>query len=47
MPRHRAGFCTIADETVEDISGETYGALKALCEKCVASEIAAWKARAK
>jgi 2'-hydroxyisoflavone reductase len=32
-------LATIADETVEDVTGETYGALKALCEKRVASEI--------
>jgi 2'-hydroxyisoflavone reductase len=34
---------TIADETVEEVTGETYGPLKALCEKRAASEIAADK----
>jgi 2'-hydroxyisoflavone reductase len=32
-------LATIDDETVEDVTGETYGALKALCEKRVAAEI--------
>lgn len=32
-------LATIADETVEEVTGETYGALKALCEKRVAAEI--------
>jgi len=32
-------LATIADETVEEVTGETYGPLKALCEKRVASEI--------
>ncbi|MCG8369403.1 MAG: NAD-dependent epimerase/dehydratase family protein, partial [Proteobacteria bacterium] len=31
-------LATIADETVEEVTGETYGALKALCEKRVAAE---------
>ena len=30
---------TLADETVEEVTGETYGPLKALCEKRVANEI--------
>ena len=34
-----AQLATIADESVEEITGETYGALKALCEKRAASEI--------
>lgn len=33
-------LATIADETVEEVTGETYGPLKALCEKRVAAEIA-------
>ena len=33
-------LATIADETVEEVTGETYGPLKALCEKRAASEIA-------
>ena len=32
-------LATIADETIEEITGETYGALKALCEQRVVSEI--------
>jgi 2'-hydroxyisoflavone reductase len=36
-------LATMADETVEDVTGETYGALKVLCEKRAASEIAADK----
>lgn len=32
-------LATLADETVEEITGETYGALKALCEKRAAAEI--------
>jgi 2'-hydroxyisoflavone reductase len=36
-------LATIADETVEEVTGETYGPLKALCEKRVASEISADK----
>jgi len=31
-------LATIADETVEEVTGETYGALKALCEKRAAAE---------
>ncbi len=31
-------LATLADETVEEITGETYGALKALCEKRVSAE---------
>jgi 2'-hydroxyisoflavone reductase len=34
-------LATIDDETVEDVTGETYGPLKALCEKRAAAEIAA------
>ena len=34
-------LATIADETVEEVTGETYGALKALCEKRAAAEIEA------
>jgi len=34
-------LATIADATVEEVTGETYGPLKALCEKRVAEEIAA------
>ena len=36
-------LAAIADETVEEVTGETYGALKALCEKRAASEIDASK----
>lgn len=36
-------LATIADETVEEVTGETYGALKALCEQRVAAEINADK----
>jgi 2'-hydroxyisoflavone reductase len=32
-------LATIADESIEEITGETYGALKALCEQRAASEI--------
>ena len=32
-------LATIADETVEEVTGETYGPLKALCEKRAAAEI--------
>ena len=31
-------LATIADETIEEVNGETYGALKALCEKRAAAE---------
>lgn len=34
---------TLADESVEEVNGETYGPLKALCEKRVTNEIAAEK----
>lgn len=33
-------LATIDDESVEEVNGETYGALKALCEKRAAAEIA-------
>ena len=36
-------LATIADESVEEVTGETYGPLKALCEKRAVSEIAADK----
>jgi len=36
-------LATIADETVEDVTGETYGPLKALCEERAAGEIDAEK----
>ena len=36
-----AALATIADESIEEVTGETYGALKALCEKRAASAIAA------
>lgn len=36
-------LATIADETIEEVTDETYGPLKALCEKRAASEIAADK----
>ena len=36
-----SALATIADETVEEVTGETYGALKALCEKRVTAEYAA------
>ncbi len=36
-----APLATIADETVEQVTGETYGALKALCEKAVVQEMGA------
>lgn len=32
-------LAAIADETIEDVTGETYGPLKALCEKRAAAEI--------
>ena len=32
-------LATLADETVEEVTGETYGPLKALCEKRAAAEI--------
>jgi 2'-hydroxyisoflavone reductase len=34
-----APLATIADETVEQVTGETYGALKALCEKGAREEV--------
>jgi 2'-hydroxyisoflavone reductase len=34
---------TMADETIEQVNGETYGALKALCEKRAGAEIGADK----
>ncbi|HNP34509.1 MAG TPA: NAD-dependent epimerase/dehydratase family protein [Woeseiaceae bacterium] len=34
-------LATIADESVEEVNGETYGPLKALCEKRAAAEIGA------
>ena len=34
-------LATIEDETVEEVTGETYGALKALCEKRVLTEVGA------
>jgi 2'-hydroxyisoflavone reductase len=34
-------LATIADESIEEVTGETYGALKALCEKRAAAAIAA------
>jgi len=36
-------LATIADETIEEVNGETYGPLKALCEKRVVAEIEADK----
>jgi 2'-hydroxyisoflavone reductase len=33
-------LATIADESIEEVTGETYGALKALCEKRAAAAIA-------
>lgn len=36
-------LATIADESVEEVTGETYGALKALCEKRAAAELGARK----
>jgi 2'-hydroxyisoflavone reductase len=36
-------LASIDDETVEEVTGETYGALKALCEKKAAAEYAADK----
>ena len=32
-------LATVADESIEEVTGETYGALKALCEKHAAAEI--------
>jgi len=32
-------LATIADETIEEVTGETYGALKALCEQRAAAEL--------
>lgn len=34
-----SALATIADESIEEVNGETYGPLKALCEKRAASEI--------
>ena len=34
-------MATIGDETIEQVTGETYGALKALCEKRAQAEISA------
>jgi 2'-hydroxyisoflavone reductase len=34
-----AALATIEDESIEEVTGETYGALKALCENRAASEI--------
>lgn len=34
-----SALATIDDETVEEVTGETYGALKALCEKRAAAEV--------
>ena len=40
VPNHEnSPLATIADETVEEVTGETYGALKALCEQRAAAEI--------
>ncbi|MFQ3597244.1 MAG: NAD-dependent epimerase/dehydratase family protein [Chloroherpetonaceae bacterium] len=36
----QSAIATLADETTEEITGETYGALKALCEKTVESVFA-------
>ena len=36
-----SALATIEDETVEEVTGETYGALKALCEKRVLTEVGA------
>jgi 2'-hydroxyisoflavone reductase len=36
-------MATIDDETIEEVTGETYGALKALCEKRAQAEISADK----
>jgi 2'-hydroxyisoflavone reductase len=39
-PNHESSpVATLVDETVEEVTGETYGALKALCEQRVTSEI--------
>jgi len=35
-----APLATLADETEEEVTGETYGALKALCERAVQSSLA-------
>ncbi len=37
----RSPLATIADATVEQVTGETYGALKALCESAVMQEVGA------
>src|SRR5210317_1639318 len=43
-PMHEdSPLATLADETVEEVTGETYGALKALCEQRAAAEIDADK----
>ncbi|MEJ2273171.1 MAG: NAD-dependent epimerase/dehydratase family protein [Woeseiaceae bacterium] len=34
-----SALATIADESIEEVSGETYGPLKALCEKRAAAEV--------
>lgn len=40
VPNHEnSPLATIADETTEEVTGETYGALKALCEKRAAINI--------
>ena len=36
-----APLATIADETIEEVNGETYGALKAICERKAEAEIGA------
>ena len=38
-----SALATIADESIEEVTGETYGPLKALCEKRAASVVAADK----
>jgi len=35
----QSALATIADESIEEVTGETYGALKALCEQRAAKEI--------
>ena len=43
-PNHEdSPLAALADETVEDVTGETYGGLKALCEQRAAAEIDADK----
>lgn len=37
-------LATIADETTEQVTGDTYGALKALCEKAMVDEMGAGRA---